>query len=530
MNQKNGISTRFMFMDPDGNNLKPFNEAVTASIRLLGLWWKGIDGASPPLLSDGDVKNLSSSFDEHPEPSLLKEPYTKLGPCIKALFGSVRFNKHNMMNVHPTPFLPAVVASLFTMLQNPNNLSPATSPATTLLEEECISQLADLLGFHEENGAVKCGGNILSCGSLSNLTALMVAREKTYSKHYRGQSSEGLGLFGLPRGIIVTSKSAHYSIQKAARILGLGEGGVFEVPVADENEIAEFEKSGTPLKLKPTKEAYAEAFERIEKGTHGANSEGQLIISAVSTLGTISTGTIEPVQRLVDLRKEYGFHLHVDAAIGGLALGLSEVKCKAAGVEQADSVTMDPHKLGFLHYPCSAVIFRKKSDLDVISTDAPYVDSSASTIEGSRPGSGVAGLWVALKTLGSEGYNRIIGECIDLTRKLADHLVDVGFQVLHEVDLNTLCFSIGYDGKTRKKLNRMTSDSHARLVADGEYLLAKVEDLSGVMVRDRPWHSSSERVKVTGIKAWIMNPYTTESDLESLVNRLHEKKKELSIS
>jgi L-2,4-diaminobutyrate decarboxylase len=530
MDQKEGSWMKSLFLDPEGDNLQEFEKALTISVRLFRLWWKGARGVASPLPSRDEIKMLVAASDEDFGSLPLTEPYIQLGPCIKALFRNARFNKNNMMNVHPTPLLPAVLSSLFAMLQNPNNLSPSTSPATTTMEDECIRQLAELVGFPAKRESVQCGGNIVSCGSLSNLTALMVAREKAYMKlEPPGESSREMGLFRAPRGVIVTTTSAHYSIQKAARILGLGNRSVVRVPVVGKSELAEFEKSGTPLKLKPSKEDYAEAIETIAKKKNQANSDRQVVISAVSTLGTTNTGTIEPIQPLVDLRNEFGFHLHVDAAIGGLALGLGEVKPKVRGVECVDSITIDPHKLGFLHYPCSAIVFREKSDLETIAVNTPYAGPCASTIEGSRPGSSAAGLWVALKILGVDGYIHIISELIELTRSLARQLGEAGFQVLHEVDLNTICFSLYSEGISRKRLNKLTSDLHSRLMADGKYLLGKVEDVSGVKVRDKPWQTDSEKVGLTAIKAWIMNPYTSESDLESLVSELDQKKRELAV-
>jgi glutamate/tyrosine decarboxylase-like PLP-dependent enzyme len=208
-----------------------------------------------------------------------------------------------------------------------------------------------------------------------------------------------------------------------------------------------------------------------------------------------------------------------------LALGIDEVKEKASGVEHADSITVDPHKLGFIPYPCSAIIFHNQSDLEEIAINAPYVGSGANTIEGSRPGSGIAGLWVALRTLGRDGYNRIIARCIDLTKNLSGRLEDAGFHVLHEIDLNTVCFSLKIDGKSRRRINKLIDDLHTRITAEGRYLLGKVDDLCGVFVKNKPWQTDSERVSIEAIKVWIMNPYTTEQDLESLVSDLSEKRK-----
>ncbi len=521
---------RWAVLDPEGSNLTELEDALTKAIELIKLWWRGETKHVSPCPTEDEFNRLVHSLEEHVRNVPFPDAYKQIKSCIRALYSDVRFNKSNLMNVHPSPLLPSLVASFVTMLQNPNNISVTTSPATTLMEEECMIELAELVGFRCGGESHKPGGNIVSCGTISNLTALMVAREKAYRdlREFGGRTLRDAGLFEAPRGIIVSSRSAHYSIRKAARILGLGESGVIEVPVADENELLDFEQSDVPLRLKPSKEVYAETLNRIEKAAKDGDNKRQKIVTVVSTLGTINTGTIEAIQPLIDLRERFEFHLHIDAAIGGLALGLSEIKQKAQGVNLADSITIDPHKLGFIPYPCSVILFRDKSDLDLIATDAPYVGSSASTIEGSRPGSNIAAFWVALKSLGKNGYSSIIGRNISLARSLGNLLKDAGYQVLHEVDLNTICFSLRKEGQPRKKINKATNDLHARIVADGRYLVSIVEDISGIRVRDKPWLKDSEKTSLTGIKVWIMNPHMNEEDLESFIHVLEEKRKQLT--
>jgi L-2,4-diaminobutyrate decarboxylase len=525
-----GFSVGEAFLDPEGRNFTDLENALIKAIELIKLWWRGEQKHVSPCPTEDEAKRLMHSLEEQVGNAPFPVAYKQIESCIGVLYSDVRFNKSNLMNVHPSPLLPSLVASFVTMLQNPNNISATTSPATTLMEKECIVELAELVGFSGMEGSLKPRGNIVSCGTISNLTALMVAREKTYMgpRDLGGLSVLDKGLFDASRGIILTSRSAHYSIRKAARILGLGEDSVVEVSVADEKEIMDFEQSGVPLKLRPSREVYAETLNQMEKRTKGSDDKSQKIVSVVSTFGTINTGTLEPIQPLVDLRKKFGFHLHVDAAIGGLGLVLNEVKRKAQGVDLADSITIDPHKLGFVPYPCSVILFRDRSDLESIAMDAPYVGSSASTIEGSRPGSSIAAFWVALKSLRQNGYSNLIGKCISLTRSLCSFLEDAGYQVLHEVDLNTVCFSLRKEGQPRKKINKATGDLCARILADGRYLVSIVEDISGVKVRDKPWLKNSEKTSLTGIKVWIMNPHMNEEDLQSFINVLEEKKKQLA--
>jgi glutamate/tyrosine decarboxylase-like PLP-dependent enzyme len=516
-------------MDPEGNNFSEFEKTLITTTELIKLWWIGEGGHISPNPTEEEAKRLVAKMNEQLENSPLTDAYRQIEQCMKLLYLNVRFNKSHLRNVHPSPLLPSLIASFATMLQNPNNLSPANSRATTIMEEECLTELAELIGFPRRIESSRLSGNIVSCGTISNLTALMVAREKAYGKfrNREGYSIKEAGLFRAPNGVIITSKSAHYSIRKAAKILGLGESSVIEIPIVDEKEVRDFEQSGTPLKLKPSEDAYAEILEKIEKLTN-VGGEKQKVVAAVPTLGTINTGTIEKVKPLGSLRKRFGFHLHVDAAIGGLALGLNEVRQKAEGVELADSITVDPHKLGFVPYPCSAILFRDKSDLELISMGAPYLDTSGSTIEGSRTGTGIAAFWVAIKTLGTNGYAEMIGKCIGLTRYLGELLKDRGYQIIHEIDLNTMCFSLWAEDLTRKRANRLTSELHDRIIADGRYLVGKVEDIPGVRVRDKPWLGDSEKTSLTGIKTWIMNPQMNEKDIESLANVIEEKRRELN--
>nr|MDO8134690.1 aspartate aminotransferase family protein [Candidatus Njordarchaeum guaymaensis] len=530
LNGEKELPIKAMFLDPEGENFEQFEEDLSNAIKLLELWWKSKYAQGSPTPSKDEVRKLLSALDEQTRVRPFARAYKHVESCMRLLYENVRFNKNNLMNIHPSPLLPAVMASFMTMLQNPNNLSPATSPSTTLMEKECISELAKLVGFIDGTGHTEPGGNILSCGTISNLTALLVAREKTYQKMAiaRKRSFKELGLFEAPRGVVVTSASAHYSIRKAVRILGLGERSIVEVPVANEDEVRSFEESCIAFKLRPSKEAYAETLTKINEKARKGKGKSRTVLSVVAALGTINTGTVEPIRALLGLRDEYEFHLHIDGAIGGFALGISEVREKASGVEAADSITLDPHKLGFIGYPCSVILFRDKSDLESISMNVPYLDSRTYSIEGSRPGFSAAGLWVGLKTLGVEGYSKIISRCVSLTRKLADILRDAGYQILHEVDLNALCFSVYKEGESRKKLNASTDELHRRVTSDGQYLVGKIEDLSGIKVRDEPWEKRSETVSLTGIKVWIMNPYTSEHDLEAFVEELNRKRKEIA--
>ncbi|RLG52271.1 MAG: hypothetical protein DRN96_03170 [Thermoproteota archaeon] len=307
----------------------------------------------------------------------------------------------------------AALAKLAADLWNQNNVSYESSPTTTALEQEVIATLAKaLVGWSPE----QCTGHLASCGSVANLEALWLAREKAAAATLAGKEGEwgrafkelwslvgGQGFkpggWSSPAGgLVLASEDAHYSIEKAARILGLKLQRV---------EVDERRRMSTQ-KLKEALKAALEAGERP--------------VCVVATLGTTGFCSFDPLHEVVELRsrlyQEAGcwFHIHADAAWGGplaLLAGSSileaDVEAALKAMAQADSITIDPHKLLYVPYPAAAVLYRDRRDPLLISTYTPYLFHSelhqkslgASTVEGSRPGSVAAAVWAALRLMTS---------------------------------------------------------------------------------------------------------------------------------
>ncbi len=420
---------------------------------------------------------------------------------------SRRLNAYNLGGLEPPPLAPSLAAYALSAALNPNNAVELEElSATASLERECVRTLAEIVGYDPD----VAGGTLVSCGTLSILTALLVARDRAFE--------EGIsrGLYGSRRMAVLASSASHFSLRKALRVLGMGEEGLVEVPVATREEIEEFAKSGVPLPLKPRVEDYEERARELER-------EGVRVVALVPTLGTTGTGTIEPVAGLAGLCEELGARLHLDAALGGFALLSPKVRERARGVELSDSVTADPHKLGFVQYPCSAVLFREGRDLELLRYEGPYLRGVAPTIEGSRPGAQAAALWVVLKSLGKEGYRALVERCLRAAEYFAERLVEEGYQLLHEVDLNIVCFSLTREGAKRIELNKLNRRVYERINERGRFRVSYIEDL-GVRVRE-----GCAEVPIEGIRVVFMNPLVTEGLVEEFLEELEEVSKRESI-
>jgi len=486
-----------LFLNPDGSNFDSLIVNLRDGISYLKEWWE----VPSPIPKDVDEFREDSQLPEAGEP-----PEQVLTDLIARLKKCRRLNDRNLSFMDPIPNIYTLIASCMVSLQNPNNAGKVKRvnrkretvfqyEVVPNLEEESIMMLADIVGYDRH----KAGGHVVSGGTVAILTALMIARDKSESlKDVRKE-----GLFGKKSVKVLTSKASHFAIRKAMRILGLGENNLIEVPVVTDEQISEFKKSHTPLPLRPTDSEYEEKLEKCEK-------MGEAIIAVIPTVGTTATRTIEPVEPLVKLRNKYGFQLIVDAAFGGFARLLDEPAKKMKGIEESNAIIIDPHKWGYVPYPCGAVLFRDYEDLKLLEYEVPYYEP-ASTIEGSRPGGPVAALWVALKTLGKEGYKEIIGKCIENAKYLEKRLREEGHYPVHEVDLNAVNFDAKCSTCNRKKQNKLNEKVKEEINKRGKFRISFMKELASIKIDGEP---------LSAIHVEFMNPYTSEELIEEFIDEL----------
>lgn len=229
------------------------------------------------------------------------------------------------------------------MLTTHVNTSMATyeiAPFLTLVEKEVIAQMAREIGFDTWDGLMTPGG------SLSNMQAMLMAKDQRFPE------ARAQGVKVLPEVRIFVSDQAHYSFVKFAQVLGLGQHSIVKVAS---------EAKGT-MKPAALKAAIEEAL-----------NANQVPLMVAATAGTTVSGVYDDLTALGDLARAHNMWFHVDGSYGGSLL-LSHKKNLLKGIEQADSVAWNPHKMLGVPFHCPALITRHKGALEAsLSTDASYL-------------------------------------------------------------------------------------------------------------------------------------------------------------
>jgi glutamate decarboxylase len=339
---------------------------------------------------------------------------------------------------HMTSAIPyfMILIEMIIAALNQNQVKIETARASSFVERELIAWLHNLIfdrkaSFYEKNvhNHHISLGNVTSGGTLSNMTALMVAREKAFPPDgdFPGLrmmgSDKALRHYGYSRGVVIVSTRGHYSITKAVNLLGMGESNVINIPVDGNNHL-----DTKKLKRK---------IKSLQEDSH----ERTKVIAVIGIAGTTETGNIDDLESIAEISAEAGAHFHVDAAWGGPALLVDEYRPMFKGIEMADSVALDTHKLLFCPISMGMVLFRNEKDLNLIKHSSNYiirrnsVDTGRFTLEGSRPFSCLKP-WAALKIIGRKGYGLLFQHARESTNHLRSILDHCGnFEVLNNPEL-----------------------------------------------------------------------------------------------
>ena len=359
---------------------------------------------------------------------------------------------------HMTSAIPyfMILLEIIIAALNQNQVKIETAKASSFVERELIAWMHRIIfnrddtfyRKHIQNPRIALG-NITSGGTISNLTALMVARERAFpaDRNFPGIRKVGvegaLNYYGYSKMVVLVSRRGHYSIRKAANLLGLGEKNVIYIPVDTYHRINIKALRKTIQNIKRTD---------LEKG------EKTKIMSIIGIAGTTETGNIDNLMELGNIAREENAYFHVDAAWGGAALLVDEYKSLFRGIEKADSVAVDAHKLLYCPMSMGVVAFRNEKDLNHLKTISQYVnrpdsvDTGRFTIEGSRPFACLK-LWASLKIIGRDGYRLLFGQAQEATSTFKRILEESGnFEILNHPELFILNYRL-VPKKIMEKLN-----------------------------------------------------------------------------
>ena len=253
--------------------------------------------------------------------------------------------------------------------------------AASEVEVQAVRWAGELVGFPGEAGSFTSGGTV------SNLTALTAARERALP----GSRHDGLGGRRLA---LYCSAEVHYSVVRAAELLGIGSGWVRALPIDDHR------------RLRP---------EAVARAIDADRSQGIVPVAVVATAGTTLTGAVDPIDALADVCDERDVWLHVDGAYGLPAAGTPSAGQLFRGIERADSATIDAHKWLYLPKACGVVLVRNRDHLEAalghegeyLPHDRQEPHAADITLEYSRPFRALK-LWLALRVHGADAFRAAV--------------------------------------------------------------------------------------------------------------------------
>ncbi len=420
------------------------------------------------------------------------------GSTGEAVFGKLRSiiansvvvtHPHTVAHLHCPPLLSALAGEVVISMLNQSMDSFDQAPVATVLEQQVIRWLCGEAGLPET-----ADGTFTTGGTQSNYLGLLLARDAFLTSQWNWSAQKS----GLPpearRLRILCSEVAHFTVEKSASQLGLGTDAVVRVETDEQ------------FRMNP---------EALRKSLEALRAQGLLPFAIVATAGTTDFGSIDPLREIAHLARDAGAWLHVDAAYGGALLFSHRHRNQLAGIDAADSLSIDFHKLFWQPIPCSAFLLRDQRHFESMKLHADYLNPESHENQGipdlvtrslltSRRFDALK-LWVSLQTLGRDKLGAMIDKTIDLAAYAASIVRRaVKLELLSEPSLSTVLFRY-VPSRDQVDRDRLNAQLRQRLFDRG---MAVIGD---TRVRGRRW-----------LKFTCMNPTVTEPQLQHLVRIITE--------
>lgn len=352
------------------------------------------------------------------------------------------------------------------------------SPIATVIDRDLMCDFKRLFGF-----PVHAGGSLTPGGGFSNLTALLVARDNLAPRARRR---------GVARVAVIAGEQTHYSVARAARVLGLGEDAVFRVPLTRE---------------------FCTDLNRLEEAISRSKKRGFRKLILVGSAGSTSTGSFDRLSELRDVATREGAWFHVDAAHGGGLAFSRSFSSRLQGIDSVDSLAFDPHKMMFMPLTSAGIMVREGSQLKASFREhAPYLfgakrrweDIGESTMACSQRFDALK-VWMLWRTYGGAVWDTLTTHVCELARTAFEHCShSETLEPLHEPHCNILCFQVR---------GRPQTDASDRL----HWRIKEQLNDSGY-----GYISSTVLKKRRVLRLAIMNPRTQVEDVCAVLSRVEK--------
>lgn len=555
------IALKSFFLGPQSENASWAIELITGIFKR---WFEWRQSLFP---DDGNaISNTDQVVQEFTDRIALFEK--KLNTMLGMLESEVpKFSPRYVGHMFSEISLPALLGHLAALVHNPNNISSESSQIGIKIETLAIEKLTAMIGYPPTSR-----GHFTSGGTIANIEALIRARTRLafwlgVGAHANHQQNASFNLFdaahmGWQRAreignhpdvsryiytsaspfealqnlrlsfsepfhgpIILAPASSHYSWKKGAFLLGLGDEGIWPVELD-----ANARMSIQSLRC------------QVDK----ARNEHRPILAIVSIAGSTELGQFDPideVQNFIDeLATKDHLHIwhHIDAAYGGFFNTIDKsdppfdskpIASALSGMQRANSITLDPHKLGYVPYSSGVALVRNPSEYIPMASDIPYVqftsqDPGPYTLEGSRAATGAAATWLTSEVIGldSLGYGRILARTIHTRERLQKKLLasSVPVRIAPGCVSNILCFTIARSGESLSKTNDRIKNIYKKLSpqAHGPFILAK----TSIHRREKSlyfdqfvasWKALVDCEEINFLRMCLLNPFFDSKEMNT---------------
>ena len=472
---------------------KLLEEAGHRLADMLGTHLAKVEKGQGPVLNWREPQaNINDAAAELERPNDADQPVEEFARLVKLML-SRGLNIHNPRYIgHQVP-APVPIAGLFDAVGSVTNQVMAIyemGPWSTAVEHAMIDKLGTLIGWPSG----QFSGLITHGGTLANLTALLTARNVALADAWeKGLSTQG------NRPVLVAHAKSQYSVTRAVGILGLGTEQVVHAELDEKRRI-------DPRKLDET-------LRRLGR-------EKRPVVAVAACACATPIGAFDPLEEIAEVCRRHGVWLHVDAAHGGAACLSPRHKQLVAGLDQADSVVLDAHKMLFVPGLCAFVFYRNKDHrFEAFRQDAPYLfdpsapglaefDGGLKTVECTKRAAAF-GLWGVWSMFGQQLFADMVDVTFELGGVLHEKLTRADdFHPLHEPQCNIVAF---------RHIPPQLRDATAETLGDFQL------DLRREVVRSGKFYIvPTKRDGIGALRTTIINPLTTPQHLDQLLDTLRQ--------